>query len=481
MENSNKMRWWHYAGYAFGEMSYTLENTFIASYMVMYFTTAVGINALTVGTMTLICRILDAFTDVGFGMIADRTKKNRFGKFKPWYMGSLIPTAVAFIFVFTVPNSIGSGSAMAVLFMYIMYILFGSVFATVNFQWLSAQTIVCTDDPKEKRTMTTWRQWAAAVAGVIISYIGVNLILSFNMGNMMDRKGYSYTAIILSGICLILAILSCVFSKERATLGAWGTLNDANKQVSAQAPQKLSLKEEFKVFKGNKLLWGALIINVFTFMMATSTTTITSYFYTYSIGAPALIATVMTTGCIVGAIVNTIIGPILSQKLKRNALYFISGCAMLVCWLLTYLSRGNITILIIGWSFFQSAIQLFNAIIFRSIPDSVDWAEWKYGITAPGIVSSFVSFAQKIGMGISTFIVTAALTMVGYQEGVAVQSDAARLGIYYLYPILPCIFIFLTLIGFFMINSVKQEELIQMRKELNEKKGIAFDEKNAIV
>ena len=90
MENSNKMRWWHYAGYAFGEMSYTLENTFIASYMVMYFTTAVGINALTVGTMTLICRILDAFTDVGFGMIADRTKKRVEIQFKGDNKGQII-------------------------------------------------------------------------------------------------------------------------------------------------------------------------------------------------------------------------------------------------------------------------------------------------------------------------------------------------------------------------------------------------------
>ena len=477
---SNKMRWWHYAGYACGEASYTIQNSFIASYMVMYFTTAVGVSALAVGTMTLICRIIDAFTDVGFGMLADRTKKNRFGRFKPWYMGSLIPTAVAFVFVFAVPGSIGTGSAMAVLFMYIIYILYGSVFATINFQWLSAQTAVCTDDPKEKRTMTTWRQWAAAVAGVIISYLGINLILKYSNYDMTNRTGYMITAIIVSAITLVLAIISCIFSKERSTLGAWGALEDQSK--AAEAPvKKLTIKEEFGTLKGNKLLWGALLINVFTFMMATSTTTLTSYYYTYTVGQPAVIATVMTLACIVGSIANTIIGPILSQKLSRNALYFISGGAMIVCWIITWLSRGNITVLTIGQCIFQSFIQLFNAIIFRSIPDAVDWAEWKYGVSTPGIVSSLVSFAQKIGMGVATFIVTAALTLVGYQEGISVQTDAARLGIYYLYPILPVVFILLTLIGFALVNSVKKDELILMRKELNEKRGLEFDEKNAIV
>lgn len=481
MGKSNKMRLWHYIGYACGELSYTLENTFVASYMVMYFTTAIGVSALAVGTMTLVCRIIDAFTDIGFGMIADRTKKNKYGKFKPWYMGSLIPTAVAFVFVFAVPNSIGTGSAMAVLFMYIMYILFGSIFATVNFQWLSAQTIVCTDDPKEKRTMTTWRQWAAAFAGVVISYLGVNLILEFNGASMMmGRKGYMITAIIVSAICLVLGIVSCALSKERATLGMWGALESANKEVQ-HAHQKLSLKDEFKVLKGNKLLWGALVINVFVFMMATSATTLTSYFYTYTCGTPASIATVMTTGCILGTIVNTVVAPFLSQKLGRNALYLISGGMMIIGWAITWFSHGNITVLIVGWTVFQSFIQLFNAIIFRSIPDAVDWAEWKYGISAPGIVASFVSFAQKIGMGVATFIVTAALTLVGYQEGIAAQTDATRLGIYYLYPCLPIAYILLTLIGFFLINSIKKSELIQMRKDLNAKRGLEFDEKNAIV
>ncbi len=363
--------------------------------------------------------------------------------------------------------------------MYIMYILFGSIFATVNFQWLSAQTMVCTDDPKEKRTMTTWRQWAAAVAGIIISYLGVELILKFNNGNMMDRKGYMITAIIVSALTLVLAVFACITSKERATLGMWGALDQAG--AAAPVQQKMSFKEEFKTLKGNKLLWGSLIINVFTFMMATACTTVTSYYYTYTIGQPAMIATVMTTATIVGTIINTVIGPFLSQKLKRNALYFISGCAMIVCWILTWLSRGNITILIIGQSIFQGSIQLFNAIIFRSMPDAVDWAEWKYGISAPGVVTSLVSFAQKIGMGVSTFLVTAVLTWVGYQEGIARQTDAARLGIYYMYPILPVVFILLTLIGFFLINSVKKDELIQMRKDLCAKKGLEFDEKNAIV
>ena len=476
MENTNKMKWYHYLGFAMGEMGYTIQNTFVASYMVLYLTQTMGINALTIGTMTLVCRIIDAFSDIGFGMIADRTKKNRFGKFKPWYMGSLLPTTAAFIFVFAIPGNIGVGSAAAVLFAYIMYILYGSIFATVNYQWLSVQPAVCTDDPKEKRTMVTWRHIAMAVAGIVVSYMGINLILALG-DSPLDRKGFMWAAIIIALMTLVFQAYACFTSKERSTEAKW-----AQESVTTDNPaEKLKLKDEFKVFKGNKMLWGALIINLFNFMLATATTTITSYYYTYYVGNPAVIGTVMTIACIVGSAFNIIVGPILTQKLGRNALYLMSGALIIICWIVTYLAMKNIVVLTIAQSFFQIGVILFSNIIFRSIPDAVDWGEWKYGVFAPGMVSAAISFFQKLGMGVATFLVTAALTWVGYQEGSFEQTVAAQEGIRLIYPLIPTIFIILSLIGFFIINSVKKEEMLQMRKDLDEKRGRQFDEKNAIV
>lgn len=477
MEKTNKMRWWHHLGYACGEAGYSIQNTFVASYMVLYFTTTIGISAIAIGTLTLVCRIIDAFTDIGFGMIADRTKKNKYGKFKPWYAGSLIPTAVSFVLLFTVPGPIGAGTSAAVLFAYIMYILYGSVFATVDYQWLSAQNAVCTDDPKEKRTMVTWRHIATAVSGIIISYMGINLIMAFGEGNLMNRKGFMWAAILIAAVTLALQIYSCVTSKERSTLAQW------EKEEQDAAPvQKLSIKDEFKVFKGNKMLWGALIINMFNFMLATATTTMTSYYYTYYVGNPIAIATVMTVATIAGSAFNILIGgPILSQKLSRNTLYFLSGGVLIACWIATFLAMKNILVLTIAQCFFQAAIILFSNIIFRSMPDAVDWGEWKYGVRAPGMISASISFFQKLGMGVATFIVTACLTWVGYKEGALEQTQAAAEGIRLIYPLLPVVFIILSLIGFFVINSVKKEELIQMRKDLDAKRGRVFDEKNAIV
>lgn len=473
----SKVRIPEYIGYSCGEMGYTIQNTIIASYMVMYFTNAVGINALVIGTMTLVCRIIDAFTDVGFGMLVDRTH-GRLGKFKPWYMGSVIPCCLAFFLLFAVPGGIGSGSAMAVLWMYIMYILWGSIFATINYTWLNAHPAVATANPAERRNFSTWRQWGASLIGVVVSYVGVDLIIKFNMGELMAaggkgspmgfRKGYLMMGLIVGLISLVLMIYSAIVCKERVKEATEGT--------------KVSFREGFKVVKGNKLLWGALLVNVFMFMFATFTTGLTSYFYDSYVANPMVIPTVMGIGGIVGLIINTLITPILNKKFRKEVLHVIAMVCLILAMVIIFLApKGNIVVYIVGWSLFQGVIHLANVIFFRTVPDAIDWGEWKHGVYAPGVVSAVVSFMQKVGMGVASFILTAVLAACGLQEGAMVQSEAFGANIRVAYLVVPVVVVLLTLIGFFLVRSVPKSEIIQMRKDLAAKRGVEFDEKNALV
>lgn len=464
-----KLKKSHYLGYACGELGYTVQNSLIASYMVMYWTTAAGVSAMTIGTMTLICRILDAFTDVGFGVIADHTH-SKLGKFRPWYMGSIVPTTIAFILLFTLPDKIAGGSAAAVLFLYIVYILWGSIFATVDYQWLSVMPAMSTDDLQERKTMSTWRQWAAAFAGFIVSIAGMPLILKFGMGDVTSRNGYRGMAIIMGLVTLVFFIISAITVKEK----------NHEIQEKKETMPKLSMKQSVQIFKGNRLLFGALIINVMSFMLATVCTSFASYYYTYYVGNPIIISTVMTIACVVGTIFNSTIGPVLSQKFNREPLYLGAGVGIILCYVLTYFCAGNIVMLTVSQCIFQCSIQLFNAIVFRTIPDAIDWGEWKHGVQAPGIVSATISFVQKIGMGVATFLVTLALTIAHFDGSLAEQTAATKEGIRLAYSVMPVAAILISLIGFFLIRSVKKSERIQMHKDLCEKRGIPFDEKHAI-
>lgn len=477
-----KMKIWEYIGYCCGEMGYTMQNTIIASYMVMYFTNAVGIAPMIIGTMTLLCRIVDAFTDVGFGIIADKTN-TKLGKFRPWYMGSVIPCTLAFFLLFFVPGNIGAGSAMAVLWMYIMYILWGSVFATIQYTWLNAQTAVATADPHERRNMSTWRQWGASLIGVVVSYLGIDLIIKHNIPQMMAsgnpaaspmsfRHGYMVMALLVGGISLVLMIVAAVCTKERVK----ATASDNN---------SVAFKDGIKAVKGNRLLWGALLMNVIMFCMATYTTGMTAYFYENWYGDPSAIGGIMAAGGIIGLVFNTICTPILNKKLKATQLHVIAVAGICVAFVIIFFAPTSSKVgFIVGWGIFQSMIQLANAMFFRTLPDAVDWGEWKHGVYAPGVISSVTSFVQKIGMGLSSFLLTAVLTIIGYSEALAVagqpQTEATINGIHMAYLIGPVVIVLLTFVGYFIVRSVPKSELLQMRKDLAEKRGVEFDEKTAL-
>lgn len=60
-------------------LMFIMTSTFIS----YYYTDVVGIDAAIVGTVILAARLLNAFTDIGSGVLIERTK-NRHDKARPW-------------------------------------------------------------------------------------------------------------------------------------------------------------------------------------------------------------------------------------------------------------------------------------------------------------------------------------------------------------------------------------------------------------
>ena len=82
-------------GYLFGDFGN--DFTFILSTMILtkFYTDVMGVSAAVIGTIMMLARFVDAFTDVAMGRIADRSKVTPNGKFKPWILRMCVPVAVA--------------------------------------------------------------------------------------------------------------------------------------------------------------------------------------------------------------------------------------------------------------------------------------------------------------------------------------------------------------------------------------------------
>ena len=69
--------------YGVGDFASNLTNTFIGSYLSLFYTDVVGLAPAVVSMIMLIARIWDGINDPMFGAIAERTHTNK-GRFRPY-------------------------------------------------------------------------------------------------------------------------------------------------------------------------------------------------------------------------------------------------------------------------------------------------------------------------------------------------------------------------------------------------------------
>lgn len=60
-------------GYMFGDFGNDFFFMLTSSYLMIYYTNVLGVSAATVGTLFLVSRCVDAFTDIGMGRICTTT------------------------------------------------------------------------------------------------------------------------------------------------------------------------------------------------------------------------------------------------------------------------------------------------------------------------------------------------------------------------------------------------------------------------
>ena len=77
-------------GYGLGDAGFNFYWIIIGSYLSLFYTDIFGISAAAAGTMFLVTKIVDAFTDPAMGAIADRTQ-TRWGKFRPYLLFGALP------------------------------------------------------------------------------------------------------------------------------------------------------------------------------------------------------------------------------------------------------------------------------------------------------------------------------------------------------------------------------------------------------
>ena len=259
MEEKKYLKWYNMVGYGSGDIAGNVVYALLSSFVMIYLTNTVGLNAGVVGTLIAASKFFDGVTDVFFGAMIDKTK-SRLGKARPWMLYAYIGCAVTLVAIFMIPVNLGKTAQYA--WFFIAYTLLNAVFYTANNIAYSALTALVTKNSKERVQMGSYRFIFAFSTSLLIQSITVKAVSVFGGG----AAGWRTIAIIYAVIGLVVNTISVLSVKELPEK----ELQEDENAESAQTEEKYGLIQAAKLLVCNKfylMICGVYILQqVYTAM-----------------------------------------------------------------------------------------------------------------------------------------------------------------------------------------------------------------------
>ena len=240
MEQKSYLKMRNIVGYGTGDIAGNVVYAFLSSFVMIYLTNTVGLNAGIVGTLIAVSKLFDGISDVFFGSMIDKTK-SKMGKARPWMFWGFFGCAITLFGVFAIPTNIGKTAQYA--WFFIAYTLLNAVFYTANNIAYSALTALVTKNSKERVQMGSFRFIFAFTTSLFIQTITVSAVDVLGGGAV----GWRNIAIIYCILGVITNTLA-VFSVKELPEEELKDCEDAEEKKD----DKLTLIQSAKLLFSNK-------------------------------------------------------------------------------------------------------------------------------------------------------------------------------------------------------------------------------------
>lgn len=444
-----KMPLWHGIAWSSRGVSAAI-NVVVLMQITYYCTDILGLSASIIGGLFLVSKIIDAFTDLGFGFILDRTR-TRFGKARPYEI------FIVFEWLFTIfmYNAPEMGKTGQYIWIFVMYVLINAVCATA---------LGGIDSVYLARTFTNSKNQISVMSinGFVVMFS--TIIFNIWFPNWLATSGTTQAG--WASLMLPLGITLAVIGILRFIICKEVVVDDVKEGVKAEK-NDLSLKESIGLLKKNKYLFIIVGLMFMTFLV-NNMQAATTYYFKYIVGDISLQGIVAITSMIV--VPALVVFPVLSRKLGTTKL--LQGCLLIgiIGMLIRTIGGPNLATLIIGGCLFGIGTLPISMMINTYLIDCMDYGEWTTGTRIEGLVASIANFASKVGNGVALGLVGVVMGIAGYDGYAEVQSASANAAIIFLYNILPLIlFVIMLILSLnYKVDSVRPQMEADLKKKHEE-------------
>ena len=427
MDNKKYLKWYNKIGYGSGDIAGNIVYAFLATFVMIYLTDTAGLNAGIVGTLMMVSKIFDGFTDIIFGSLIDKTK-TKMGKARPWMLWPYIGCSLMLIAIFAVPLEWGDVAKYA--YFFITYTLLNGVFFTANNIAYSALTALITRNGNERVQMGSIRFIFAFGTSLLIQSVTVKAVEWCGGG----VEGWRTVAIIYAIIGLIVNTISVFSVKElpKKELKKENRVKDESKKYSLVDSAKILLANKYYI-----LIYGIYILT----QLFSSTLSMGIYYMTYILGDADLLGT-FSFAINIPMICGLLITPFIVKKCKgmyklNLTGYLISTIARALVMVGGYMQ--NIPMMLIFTGVAAIAMSPMQGDLNALIAACSDYTYRTTGKRIDGTMYSCLSLGVKIGGGIGTALTGWLLAAGGYVANAAVQPESCINMLHFMYLWLPMI------------------------------------------
>ncbi|MCH4886452.1 MFS transporter [Acidaminobacter sp. JC074] len=407
-------------GYAIGDMANGLTFAMSAGFLLSFYVDVLGITGAAAATLFLVARMWDAINDPMMGSFTDKMFKKRLkkktskkvDKFRPYLLMGSWPVVIMAILMFFSPDGLGSGQKL--IWAYVTYIGWGMAYTFINIPYGSIAAVM-TQEPSERASLSVARGLGGMVGNILPRIIVPVFLTSFATD---QQKGY-LIAMAVMGLVAFVGYLVTYFTLEERVA------------VKESKNENVSLISAVKVLRKNRPF---IAVSVASIAMLTGmlTNQAMSVFY-FRENLDALSAMGITA--VIQMVPMLFLAPVLSKVVKRfgtkKVVSLSSVVSAVFLGILMFLPDNLFTY--VGFFFVGSLMMTVpNMLIWGMVSDTIDYNQYLCGERSEGIIYGSYSFVRKTGQAIAGFIAGMGITIVGYTQGLEMQSAQTLFGIKFL-------------------------------------------------
>jgi len=470
-------------GYGLGDFGMNLAFSMGTSFLLYYFTDVAGLTAAAIGTMFLVVRLWDAFTDLFAGRMVDKTM-TRWGKFRPFILWFAVPVLFLSFLNFNVPTEgvkwlglfdVSLDTSGRLLYAYLAYAVLGLLYSLINIPYGSLASAM-TQSVNQRAKLVAARAFGAAVGGVMLTYIVAPQISAIQKtapklaegADAAAQAAYQAAAIAyrqnVQNVFTTTTLLFVLLGSIAFFLTFWWC-----RESVVRSTPRVTIKETVATLKHNKPLAYLCAASLFYLIGLFAVGGSTAYYAKYVLGDISQTANMTLVNSGIALLITPIIPWIIRKMGKKNVFQWCGLFTIVGGVSLFFVPAGALALALVFLAVKGVGASLINTVMFGLEADTVEYGEWKSGQRSEGATYAIFSFTRKVTQSIGGALGAWMLAIGGYLSATAtnpnpVQPESAIFAIKFTIGLLPAICAAIAMVIFWkypltdkLFNSIRDE------------------------